>query len=310
MPRNARSVKDEINNIFMESGFVHIGGEKQGEKTKTQYRKIAKAQGLKTSHEIASVVPITKKETLERYQETYCDFAKYARSHGYGHDIKAYSPQAITAYLTDKITSGAAWETIKTDCSAMNKLDDILNACDGGKRDWSEQVAEMKKVAKETCLRNGGKIPRRFNNPQAVISNLSTNEAKLIAEIQLNYGLRVHDASTIRLNPDNSLSIVSKGGFRVPHFAISPQHAAQLRELARGRKVFTIMPYKAYLHEVKAACFKTGEHYSGTHSFRCNFARNLFEAELAKGKSVASAKAVVFEALFHHRVEIVNRYIR
>ena len=25
MPRNARSVKDEINNIFMESGFVHIG---------------------------------------------------------------------------------------------------------------------------------------------------------------------------------------------------------------------------------------------------------------------------------------------
>ncbi len=305
MPRNGTSVKNEVNTILKESGFIQIAGEK----TKTDYHDEAKVVGLKTSHEMAGVTPITKKETLARYKETYNDFGRFGRLHGYGHDIKNYSPQVVTEYLSTKINAGAAWETVKTDCSALNKLDDILNAVDGGKRDWSAQIGEMKEVARKTCDHTKTAMPRRFTNPQAVIDNLP-GQAKLIAELQLYYGLRVRDASTIRLNDDNSLSIVSKNGFRVPHFSINPQHATQLRELARGRVVFTIMPYKSYLTALKAACYKAGEHYSGSHAFRANYARNLFEAELAKGKSVASAKAVVSEALFHHRMEIVNRYIR
>ncbi len=309
MPRHGTSVKNEVNNILKESGFLRIGGEKADEKTKTDYHDEAKAAGLKTSHEMAGVTPFTKKETLERYKETYRDFGRFGRLHGYGHDIKKYPPQVVTEYLTGKISAGAAWETVKVDCSALNKLDNVLNACDGGTRDWSTEISEMKKIAKETCPHNDGAIPRRFTNPQAVIDNLS-GKAKLIAELQLHYGLRVRDASTIRLNDDNSLSIVSKNGFRVPHFAINSQHATQLRELAQGRVVFTLMPYKEYLSELKAACLKVGEHNSFSHAFRHNFACNLYQSELSKGKSEASAKATVSEALFHHRMEIVNRYIR
>lgn len=311
MPRNGMSVKNEINEILKESGFVHIGGEKQGEKTKSEYREMAKANGAKNSHEIAAQTPITKRETLDRYKETYQQFSSYGRSHGYGHDLKQFPPQVVTEFLSDKINGGANFETIKVDCTALNKLDNILNAVDGGARDWSKEIAEMRAISRETCPKTSGTAgaPRRFENPQAVIDNLS-GKAKLVAEIQLTTGLRVRDALTIRLNDDNTLNIVSKGGFRVPHFEIKPEHAAQLRELAQGRQVFTVMPYRQYLSELKTACTAANEKYSGSHSFRHSFARNLFESEIAKGKSQTAAKAVVSEALFHRRLEIVERYIK
>ncbi len=310
MPRNGFSVRREVNEILQESNFIHIGGEKAGELTKSEYKEIAKANGAKNSHEIASQTPITSSSTLNRYREVYCDFARFGRSHGQGHNIKQYSPQVVADYLTDKINAGASWEDIKTECSALNKLDDILNACDNGSRDWSAQVAEMRDAARECCDREKGKSPRAFNDPQAVIANISNPKAQLIAEIQLNYGLRVHDASVIRLNPDNSLNIVSKNGYRVPHFEISPQIADRLRDLSQGRAVFTTMPYTSYLKELKAACFKAGENYTGSHAFRHNAARNWYNEELAKGKSETAAKAVVSEKLFHHRLEIVERYLR
>ncbi len=310
MPRNGFSVRREINEVLEESGFIHIGGEKAGELTKSQYKELAKANGARNSHEIASQTPITSSSTLNRYREVYCDYARFGRAHGYGHNIKQYPPQVATEYLSDKINQGASWEDVKTECSAINKLDDILNACDGGSRDWSKEVAEMRDAARECCDKEKGKSPRAFQNPQAVIDNIASPEAKLVAEIQLTYGLRVHDASTIRLNNDNSLFIVSKNGYRVPHFEISPQIASQLRDLAAGRAVFTVMPYTSYLRELKAACSAAGEHYTGSHAFRHNFARDVYAEELSKGKSPTAAKAVVSEKLFHHRLEIVERYLR
>lgn len=143
-----------------------------------------------------------------------------------------------------------------------------------------------------------------------MIAAMTDPRAQLAATIQLTTGLRSMNVTRLQLNPDGSLFVRSKAGYTAPHFAISPKISAELREMADSTGKVNLIPYKAYIAQIQAACAATGEKYTGSHAFRHNYARNRFNELRQGGMSVDRAKLQVSEELFHHRLDIVDKYLR
>jgi hypothetical protein len=130
------------------------------------------------------------------------------------------------------------------------------------------------------------------------------------AGLQLRTGLRSMNVCNIRLNGDGTLYVRSKAGFTVSHFRVPSDLYARIMQFAGSNSRFTLIPYHEYLNELKTACRACGETYTGSHALRHNYAINRYETLCAEGKTEVEAKSQVAEELFHHRLDIVDTYLR
>lgn len=306
MSRNGTSAKNEVNEILQESGYIRINEENY---TKHGNFDSLREQGITNYHELTGRTAITQSETYQKYKGIFIDYVKFCRSEGMGHNMKAYPASSVGDFISHKMQSGLSENTMQGICSAMNKLDDILNAVDGGKRDFSAEIDRLRPSIREECPHLDVNT-RRFDNPQAVIDAIADPNAKIAASLQLETGLRLNDVCFIRLNDNGTLNISSKAGYRVPEFQIPARIYDQLKEIAGDRTSFRLIDNKHYAYEVKKACAITGEHYTGTHAFRHNFAINDYARCKEQGMTDKEAKSKVSQDLFHQRLEIVDTYIK
>lgn len=75
------------------------------------------------------------------------------------------------------------------------------------------------------------------------------------------------------------------------------------------------MPYRTYEYQIKEAAAANGERLDNgkvknSHSFRHSFGHDMYNGLIKSGVSKAEAKAEVSEALFHHRADITDLYIK
>lgn len=305
MARNGHSVKHDVNDIFRQSGIIQINSDV----TRSDETRQAIEAGYQTKHEIAGQTGIHQSETLHKYKSVVTDFFHFCRAGGMGRDYKTYTADDVRAYMMTKLEDGKSLNTIQGIGSALNKLDNMLNKLDGGSRDFSGVIAEVRGLAIKTAPQLDLET-RRFNDPHAVINAMSDDRCKLAATIQLETGLRKMNVCKIILNGDGTLNVKSKAGYRDAHFQISPTLYSKLEEYANDKGRVYLTNYDHYVYELKKACFKVGENYTGTHAFRHNFAQNLYTNCRNGGMSDAEAKAVVSKALFHDRLDIVDKYLR
>lgn len=303
MSRKGTSVERQITEMM--AGYTEID---------TNYKKLdaqnaARENGAKTSHEIAGSVKITQSATYEKYKLVYMELGHFARAEGLGNDLmRAINPDSVQAYLDQKLSEGLTNNTLQGICSAINKLDDIMNNVDGGRRDWSGIVQECRDYARSNAPDTATEV-RRYENPTAVIDAIGDEKCKLAAEIQYATGLRVSDVHFFRINPDDTLSIVSKAGYRDPHYKIPDNLMERLKEFAAGKDRYTLINYNHYAYELKKACAAVGENYTGTHAWRHTYAYESYHRHRAEGMSHDEARAAVSKELFHERLDVVDRYI-
>ena len=280
----------------------------------TDYKKLdaqnaARENGAKTSHEIAGSVKITQSETYTKYKGIYEQLGHFCRAEGYGNNLmNAINPESVQRFLDMKIELGRSNNTMQGICTAMNKLDDIMNANDGGNRDFSAIVQDCRDYAATNCPHLDTET-RRFEDPAAVIDAITDEKCKLAAELQYQTGLRVNDVCYVRLNPDGTLEINSKAGRRVPNFQIPQNLFEKLRDFADGKDKFTLTKYDHYAYELRKACDKVGENYTGTHAFRHSYAYESYHKHRDEGMTHDQARAAVSKELFHERLDIVDKYI-
>lgn len=297
-----------ISDCMRRSGMQEISSDThRGDETR-----MAIEQGFSGRHEIAAQTGIHNSLTYSRYKSVWRDYLNYCKTEGgYGKDPRTYGPETVTDYMQHRIEGGCSANTLMSIGSAMGKWAAACDRAYGGTRfqEWAKPIAEARALGRQVCPHLDQET-RAFKAPQAVIAAMTDPRAQLAATIQLTTGLRSMNVTRLQLNPDGSLFVRSKAGYTAPHFAISPKISAELREMADSTGKVNLIPYKAYIAQIQAACAATGEKYTGSHAFRHNYARNRFNELRQGGMSVDRAKLQVSEELFHHRLDIMDKYLR
>ena len=304
----AKSAGAWISDIMRKSEMNEIGsGVTRGQETR-----VAIEHGASGRHEIAAVTGIHSSLTLSRYKSTWRDYLAFCRGEGgYGKDPRTYPPESVADYMQCRIDNGCSANTLQSIGSALSKWAAACDKAYGGDRfaTWAKPIAAARALGRAVCPHLDTET-RAFRDPWRVIAAMDDPRARLAAAIQLTTGLRSMNVTKLQLNNDGSLFVRSKAGYTCSHFAIPAKISAELRALADPSGKVNLIGYKAYISRIQAACAAIGERYSGSHAFRHNYARSRFNELRQSGMSVDRAKLQVSEELFHHRTDIVDKYLR
>lgn len=302
MSKNASQLVSEM---VHKSNICDIGDSGM---TRSQESQAARANGAVTKHDIASQTRIHNTLTFQRYKSVWKDFCNYQISHGHGtHPIRWTSVQ-VKDYLDSR--QGSSLNGFNVVCNALNRMDDMINRTYHASKDWSSVIAQARQEARDgKCVRMDVN-PRAFLNPERVISNIQDPRAQLAAELQLRTGLRANNVCHLQPNNDGTLYVKSKAGFTVPHFWVPSDLYARIMQFTGSNSRFTLISYNQYLNELKTACRACGEQYTGSHALRHNYAIARYDELRASGKSETEAKTIVSLELFHHRLDIIDTYLR
>lgn len=301
---SGKSPGQQVNEMIKLASFVQIATGTS--RTDDSIR--AMENGASGRHEIASQTGIYNSKTFEKYKSVWKEFGRFCKENGVKL-MKDAPSSLVSSFMQSKIDAGCSANTIVGVGSAMNKLDDCLNRAYGGSRDFSDAVKTARAVGRESC-EHLDTNHRAFENPEQVISAISDEKCALAAQIELTTGLRAMNVCNLQLNADNTLFVRSKAGFTAPNFKVPAQIYNKLSALADSSGKVHLANYKQYIASIKDACERVGEHYTGSHAFRHNFAQNMYNDCIERGLDSDHAKLEVSEALFHHRIDIVDKYLR
>lgn len=297
-----------ISDCMRRSGMQEIDSDThRGDETR-----MAIEHGFSGRHQIAGETGIHNSLTYSRYRSVWRDYINYCKTEGnYGKDVRTYPPESVADYMAHRIEDGCSSNTLQSIGSAMGKWAAACDRAYGGDRftSWAKPIAEARALGRQVCPRLDQET-RAFHDPWRVIATMSDPRARLAATIQLTTGLRSMNVTRLQLNADGSLFVRSKAGYTCPHFAISPKISAELRELADPSGRVNLIGYKAYIAQIQAACATVGERYSGSHAFRHNYAQSRYAELRGQGLSEDRAKMQVSEELFHHRLDVIDKYLR
>ena len=302
MPKNASQLVSEM---VHRSGICDIGDTGV---TRSQESQMARANGAATKHDIACQTHIHNSLTFQRYKSIWKDFCNYQISHGHSTHPSRWTSAQVKDYLASR--QGCSMNGYNTICNSMNRLDDMISKAYHVSKDWSSVIAQARQEARDGgCVRMDVN-PRALHNPMAVINAIQDPRAALAAELQLRTGLRANNVCHLQPNTDGTLYVRSKAGFTVSHFRIPQDLYNRILQFSGGNSRFQLVNYQEYLKDLKNACITCNEQYTGSHALRHNFARNEYQMYRSQGMSDYEAKSRVAEELFHHRTDVVERYLQ
>lgn len=293
------SVVFQIESMLKESGFIGIGESKKDAKTE------AYENGAKNSHDVGSATKIYSGDTIKTYLTEWNQLGKWCKENEGLKDIKNISSPMIANYLEHKISQNVKFETFNKICTALNKMDDMMSAATGQKYDFYKDIESSRGLGKEVL--DSSVQPRAFDDPKGVINSMQDPDHKIVANLQLETGLRIGDAGNVKISAleDGKISIEnSKNGQSIE---VHPSQGLY-NQISENGGVQT--KYENYITDMKQACEATGEKYSGSHSFRHNYAQNEYSQARESGESHKEALHSTAEKMGHHRGEITSRYLK
>lgn len=298
----------QIQNIIQDSPMVHLEGSAgyQSDAGKYEFKQGCYSEGITNSHDIGSRSGIRSAGSVKVHIKTWNQLARFAKEFHGIKDVTQITPGAVSDFLQSKIADNVSINTYTKISSSINKFDDIVNSCRDTKLDYSTVCSTNLELAKDTLTVNTSS--RAFEDPRAVINSLSNDDHKIVATLQLDCGLRVGDVLKLddkHLLPNNTLQIDnSKNGFM-----IQKQIPADIYKEISQRGVISV-DYNKYLDDIKNACRANGEVYSGSHSFRHNFAQTRYDFYRSEGMTDEDARKCVSEEMQHHRIDVIKTYLR
>lgn len=266
---------------------------------------------------------ISKKVHSFRYKDetirTSLDLGNFAKKIFGISDMQQISDHIILAFFTNKIENECLYGTISTYISHVEKLHLALSNMDKKIKKHNElftrkSLINARKNAKEFAI-SPKKRNRAYKNPKQIIS-LLPKKYLLIARLQFEYGLRVVEASKIKLSQlneqENSFTFVGKGGYTLTKF-LKNNLFLELKNLIidyiKNDKIGLLISYSNYANQLKIAVDTCGEKWNSTHGLRYNYAQNRYQFYIDSGKTEEEALISTSEDMGHHRGEITGRYL-
>lgn len=248
--------------------------------------------------------------TRNRYLGVAKDFVKWERERGVNR-VDKVSYEDVREYLEEKIDRGVSEKTLKVNMSALRKFFGAV-----GRDDIARRIGEDYQEIYSQGRPSGRALA--YTDPKRVISNLKDPAHRVVAELQYLTGARVGDVKKIRIDEERKVVEIprSKGGRdREIDFSDRPDKFERVKELReeldhhlQEREWKEIR--ETYHEDIRESCKKVGEVYTGSHSFRVNYAQERFE-ELTEERRFSEEEAdrVLTQELGHNRLEM-SRYYR
>ena len=236
-------------------------------------------------------------KTLESRNAMLRDFANYAERNNLNSKLnEAMTTENISNFFNERLDglkASTAETYIRGFGATIESLQDNNISIEARKEDFNSLVNEIK--ANDQSVINQG---RAITNPMEVINNLNDRNFShsVVAEVQLNLGLRVSEAVEVVNNVDRYLNerngtlegIIGKGGREYIPKEISGELVAKIRDSE-------IVDKREYQRDLQEEGVKS-------HDFRYTYAKAKDEEGLSK--------AEISEQLNHTREDITNYYLR
>jgi len=251
-------------------------------------------------------------KTFTRYYGVAKEFTNFAIEKGINR-LDKLNNDIVNEFLSNKIKQGFTRNTIELNISALKKYFNTI-----GREDLTKYLTDNYYSFTHSA-KEGGQV-LAFTNAERVIETLRKEEFKIIAKIEYYTGARISDVKKISFDDDNyAIKITSsKGGRdRTLDFSDRVERYNQVRELYKEyeEKVKPIWKKEIkleYYKDLKYACRKLGEIYTGSHSFRANYAVERWkylEEQINVGiLTMEQAEKVLTEELGHSRREMAVYY--
>jgi len=252
-------------------------------------------------------------KTAKEYAGVWYQLATFVRSEYGINRVTDIEPHHIEAFIEQKAELSP--KSLKNISSAIGKLENVIEyklgiEVDFGSREHYTGRWLANKIASEKSYYSDR---GSYENPQAVVENLSNPVHQLVAELQWKGGLRIHEVAGLREDSfscrqeSHEITVKGKGGYErsVP---IERELWEKAREMVQenGRIPFD---YKEYLEDLRESAWGTGQKYQGSHGLRYNFAQEKYEELLKEGLGHHEALKEVSELMGHHRPEITKHYL-
>lgn len=274
-----------------------------------------------TSSNIAAKTSLYSGNTYTDYKDTWHQCVRHASDYMGLKDLAKISSEHVKGFLETRIDADIGYSRFSTECSHLNKLENVFSRTLHDGFNIRSVIAEMREYAK-SVLSHETKESGGFENPDAVIQNLS-EKSSLAAKIQLEGGARLHEAALIRENqlkdiqPDcitgakrGVIQVRGKGG-KIRDIRVSPATYQRLKsEINKDQKKEFNVGYRKYSSEVHRTAKKVGEIYTGTHDFRYSYAQNRMNDTIDKGYSYEQALQQTSWDMGHERADITEIYLR
>lgn len=298
------SINRQINDLFLESKIFTPGESKHAAKG------LVRQSGVENWHAMGKEMTIYSYLTAEQYKDVWHQVARWIKAEYGVRDVTKISGTHVSAWLRHKIDDdGISKNTFRQYAAALEKLGLAISRLTGSTSSFSTELKDVRQYARTVLAKNV--VERAYGNPDNVIQNLSLPTSRLVAQIQYESGARIHEVAQVNNSrlTDNGFWVSGKGGFR-RELALSPETRAELLKQLAANDGKLRFDYNEYRDDLKSACRKVGESYTGSHSFRYNYARRTFTDELAKNKTYLEALKIVSAKLGHHRASISKHYLR
>lgn len=280
-----------------------IGQSKRQNKTEAHLR-----GGLKTSPLIHSF------RTMNEIKSRAIDIYNYiSETKGGKVDMQSLTDDDIKGYIQSKIDLGLKKRSIDTYISQIEKIRYSLDSMDKKldnhynlfSRDTLVECKELAKGAEKSTHKN-----RALSKPLEMLENIKNPIARISAELQLRYGLRVNESIRITENhiKGDMIEVRGKGGYYIVK-AIDKELMDKIKLAIQenGKMQISLTHYK---NNLRQACEDSNQRYYGTHALRYNYAQNKYVELIKNGIEPKEAQRLVSEELGHHRPDITLHYLR
>lgn len=238
-------------------------------------------------------------------------FARFCCT-GYGiKTLDRITPQMAKDFVQDLGARGYSRNTIDSYASHILKFGALLDkayGCGDRARTWTQAVNTVRADVLRDA-RDPSTASRAYADPWGLVHAIQDSACRVVAELQLGYGLRVGDALKLAELYHTGGIASSKGGQAITPEKLNLSDTTKQALIDLGDAGRHISRYE-YQNALKEAATATNQAYTGTHGLRHCYAQADYKARIEAGMSKAEALRAVAEDMGHHRADITLTYLR
>lgn len=264
-------------------------------------------------------------KTMETYRSVWNNFGNYLKEHWGIKDFERILVEHVRAYFEYKIEYYPTRQYAEKLSTALGKLEIALQRYTANKYDkpvpYNFKIRqELLNHARRLELVADGYHNRVYREPETIITNLSTQEHRLAASIQLYGGARSEGVTLIRptqmtgirfdeiAGDDVGVIKTKEKGGKEGDVLVPVTVYKELETFFAAHSLFRIS-YQAYANDIRETCKKLGIKPEGSHGFRWTFAQNRIRQYQKHGFTYEQALQGVSWEMKHHRASISEHYL-
>jgi len=268
--------------------------------------------GVTSSHDVSQQMGIHSFATYDTYKSVATVFTKYCFTEYGIKQLNQIKPDMVKSFLSEAVNRDYSRNTCDKYTAGIEKfasaIDKLCPVSTPRAESWYNAVQDCREMIKNEAPERDF-ATRAYSNPEAIINAIPEPNLRICAEMQLNHGLRLADATKISDISGNTLTVHNSKNGQDMQIKLTDNEVQRIKEVSGGSMCIEVKQ-STYRNALHTACDAVGESWNGTHGLRHNFAQERMGELLGQGESYKSALSTVSEEMGHHRPSITEIYLR